>query len=518
MKTVEIENIKNIRTLRFVIPDSGLHIITGTNGAGKTTLFTCINRICNNNAYRIGFPAKSIFDFDMFLGKITYKVDDQEVSYSRRDNGEWRPNTRNSTVLHSFNFPAILNITTKDTRIFSQEIIVPRRKSVDTWINEKLNKILDTNKFSQMMKITTGDLRRGRGEEKDRRHNIAYIIPLGNNKYYTERNFSFGEIVLLNMLFDIQSMPNGSMILIDELELAIHPSSQVRLINFLKELAKERNLTILVSTHSASIIKAQKDVIFLNANQSGDVEVIYNCPPAKAIGAIGMREDADPDIIILVEDTMAKSLFFALKQKYMELQHEENYLDIRILDIGSYKNVVHFYNEARNYIFYDNVYVSVFLDKDVETDVVPYPQYGDTETIRTITSNSERFHFLPYSPEVLLVKMLYQHKSDLLRYLKSVYQNQLLTYSTQQQFDYDEYDQPFPAFSDMKGYNAYMENRGNFRSRCKKEANRIASEICGQLNISKDEFFRLVFKFAVDNEPSINIQELLAITMKRKHN
>lgn len=517
MKRIKIENIKGIKSMCFDIPDPGLHIITGTNGSGKTTLFTCINRICNSNAYRLGFPAKSNENYDLFSGKITYQFNDHEVTYSRRENGEWRPSAKNSTVLQSFRYPQIVNITTKDKRIFSQENITPRRRGTDTWLNQQLNTIFDTNKFSQMIKITTGDLRRGRGVEQDRRRNIAYAIPLGNNKYYTERSFSFGEIVLVNMLFDIQNVPNGSLILIDELELAIHPSSQIRLIQCLKDLAQERGLTILISTHSASIIKSQKNVIFLDAQSNGDVDVIYKCPPAKAIGAIGMREDTNPDIIVLVEDEMGKSLFHALKQEYNSLQGETSYLDIRVLEIGGFSNVIHFYIETNNYIFYNNVYVSAFMDKDVETDIIPYPQYSNTSLVQQYHNNSSYLHFLPYTPEVLLIKVFYLYKINLLRYLKNLYENQQLNYSTAEQFDFTQYEQQFPDFNNQDEYNNYISQRGAFREKCKKEAERIAEQLSQQINQSKNELYRAIFKFAVNEflSSEVNIRQLLAPTMKR---
>lgn len=517
MKKIIIENIKNIHSMCFEIPRPGLHIITGTNGSGKTTLFTCISRICNNNAYRLGFPSKTSDSFDLFPGTITYQYDDESVTYSRRSNGEWRPNVKNSTVLESFRYPKIINITTKDKRIFSQEVIIPRRRDTDTWLNQQLNTIFDTNKFTSMVKITTGDLRRGRGTEQDRRRNIAYAIPLSNGSYYTERNFSFGEIVLINMLFDIQNAPNGSLLLIDELELAIHPSSQIRLIQCLKNLSEERGLTILISTHSASIIKSQKNVIFLERKDDGNVEVIYSCPPAKAIGAIGMREDTNPDIVVLVEDSMAKSLFHALKQKYTSLQNETSYLDIRILEIGGFSNVVHFFIETNNYIFYDNVYVSAFMDKDVETDIIPYPQYGNTSLIHQYHDNSCYLHFLPYTPEVLLIKTFYLHKDNLLLYLKNLYDNQQLNYSTPEQFDFVAYEQPFPNFNTQEEYNTYIGCRGAFRNKCKTEAERISTQLSDQINQSKEEIYRAVFKFAVDEFvfSEINIRQLLAPTMKR---
>lgn len=514
MKEIIIKDIKSIKQLNFNIPNPGLYIITGTNGAGKTTLFTCINRICNNNAYRAGFPAKSNENFDDFSGSITYKNNGQEVSYSRKPSGEWRPNTKNSTVLASFNYPSILNITTNGKRIFSQDDIKPRSKSTDSWINDSLNEIFDTKKFSKMAKIKT----KGRGKVKDRRSNAAFMIPLGEEKYYSERSFSFGEIVLLNMLFDIEKEPNGAMILIDELEMAIHPSSQIRLINFLKKLASTRDLTILVSTHSASIIKSQTDVIFLNKNTDDTVEVIYNCPPAKAIGAIGMREDTNPDIVILVEDPMAKSLFFALQQKYMELHKETNYLDIRILDIGSYKGVLKFYKESINYVFYNNVYVAAFFDKDVETDIIPYPQYVDTEVMNIYNTHKKYLHFLPYTPEVLLVKTFSQQKNDLIKHFKTTYNNQQFDYQIEKEFDFEEYNQPFPIFSSQEEYNLALEKKRIFRNKCKTEAKRIVLEICGQLNLSKEEVYRIVYKYSVEQMlvKEINIHELLGSIMNRK--
>lgn len=520
MKNILIENIKNIGQLSFDIPNPGLHILTGTNGSGKTTLFTCISRICNKNAYRLGFSTSDSDTLDVFLGSITYSNENGAVKYWKRSNGEWRPDVRNSVVFQEFGYPQIINITTKNERLFIQEKITPRnRLAPDLWLNNKLNLIFDTTKFDSMIRITTGDLRRGRGRDAAyRRRNTAYAIPVGNNQYYTEQNFSFGEIVLINLLHDVKNAMNGSLILIDELELALHPAAQIRLISALKELAAEKGLTILISTHSSSIIKSQKSVIFLDALSNGNIDIIYNCPPAKAIGAIGMREDTNPDIIVLVEDKMARSLFHALKQKYCVLQNESNYLDIRILELGGFSNIVHFYEEANNYIFYDNVYVAAYMDKDVETDIVPYPQYGNQEIIRCYHENSQYLHFLPYTPEVLLIKMLYENKTDLLRKLISEYDNQQLQYNFQEQFDFASYETAFPDFNSQEEYNQFIARRGTFRSLCKKEAERIVESLADQVNQSSNEIYRFIFKIAVDKyeaDGEINTRQLLAPTMKR---
>lgn len=89
MKNILIENIKNIGQLSFDIPNPGLHILTGTNGSGKTTLFTCISRICNNNAYRLGFSTSDSETLDIFSGSITYSNENGSVKYWKRSNNRF---------------------------------------------------------------------------------------------------------------------------------------------------------------------------------------------------------------------------------------------------------------------------------------------------------------------------------------------------------------------------------------------------------------------------------------------
>lgn len=518
---IVIDHIKNINHMEFLIPAPGLHIITGKNGSGKTTLFTCLSRIKNSNAYRVGFPTSNGNDnLDVFSGYIQYEVDGESVRYSKRTNGKWIANRQNSSVFDLMGYPQVVNITTKDERVFTQVEITPRRNNKgDEWINEKLNHVFGTDKYSKMIRITTGQLYRGRGKAAadTKRRNIAYAIPIDDRRYYTERNFSFGEIVLLNLLYDIHNVQNGSLVLIDELELALHPSAQIRLFATLQELASEKGLTILVSTHSASLIRSRKSVILLEASSDNNINVMYDCPPAKAIGAIGMKEDTMPDIIILVEDNMAKALFMELKRRYFVYFPEQAYLDIRVLEIGGYKNVINFYVEASNYVFYDNVYVAAYMDKDVETDIIPYPQFGNEDAIQAYQDNSRYLKFLPYTPEVLLVKTYLKQKNNLVESMRMEYSNQQLDYGIPEQLDFDEYESELPEFADVNQYNRKMEERGAFRKKCKKNAELIVNEISEQLNISVEEIYRYTYKFAVDNisETEINVRGLLAPTMKR---
>ena len=517
MKKITIQNIKNVGFMEFELPFPGVHIITGQNGVGKTTLFTCISRICNSNAYRNGFPSSKHSNMlDVFSGKISYTVDGQTTTYQRRTTGEWRPDNKLKT-LDSYGYPEIVNITTKDERVFSQQDIHPRRSDTpDEWLNDMLNEVFTTNRFSAMTRITTGDLRRGKKSAYGRR-NTAYVIPLGDNKYYSEQNFSFGEIVMLNLLLDIKDTKDGSILLIDELELALHPSAQIRLITILGKIAKEKRLTIIISTHSSSIIKSQKNVILLEDCGNNIINVIYDCPPAKAIGAIGMREDTMPDIILLVEDQMAGCLLESMVRKVNCQKNEFNYLDIRLLEIGGYENVMNFYKEAVNYIFYDNIYVTAFMDLDVKTDVLSYPLYAKKEYYEYYMNNIKQLKFLPYTPEVLLIKVLSLYKPVIIRDLKELFFNQQIDFYFVETFNFNEYDCVFPDFSDKKEYNEYMKKRGQFRNKCKREAKRIVEELASQTNQSESIIYRRLYSIAVDEIlDEGELYSLLMPTLKRK--
>ena len=93
----------------------------------------------------------------------------------------------------------------------------------------------------------------------------------------------------------------------------------------------------------------------------------------------------------------------------------------------------------------------------------------------------------------------------------------MLFRSPQETFDFDTYEAEFPEFRSQSDYNAFIEQRGTFRTTCKTESKRIVELLADQVNQSTDEIYRYIFKFAVDRMEGteINVRQLLAPTMKR---
>lgn len=51
-------------------------------------------------------------------------------------------------------------------------------------------------------------------------------------------NFSLGERLVLNTLDYAQDVPDNSLLLIDEIELALHPTAQVKFYEYVQGLAR----------------------------------------------------------------------------------------------------------------------------------------------------------------------------------------------------------------------------------------------------------------------------------------
>ncbi|SPF53447.1 hypothetical protein SBF1_6640005 [Candidatus Desulfosporosinus infrequens] len=152
--------------------------------------------------------------------------------------------------------------------------------------------------------------------------------------------------------------------MIDELEMALHPSAQVRFVNQLKDYASDKHLTIIISTHSPSIIRIFKSVILLEKDISNDEVIVINtkCPPAKAIGAIAMQEDTSPDIVSILEDDMAKYMLDEMFNVYRRITEKPFFLEVKSLYVGGYSNVVNFYLDSSGYVFHETTYLCAVLD------------------------------------------------------------------------------------------------------------------------------------------------------------
>ena len=104
-------------------------------------------------------------------------------------------------------------------------------------------------------------------------------------------------------------------------EMALHPRIQKNLLDYLNEKATEKGLTIIISTHSITMIKStHRNNIMLMENDASENTVISTpCYPAKAIGYVDFESNIIFDTIFFVEDDMARLVLKAMIAKYANI-------------------------------------------------------------------------------------------------------------------------------------------------------------------------------------------------------
>lgn len=407
VKKITIKNLRHIRELVFDIPGPGVHLLAGSNGAGKTSVLACLRRIGHSYAFAHHFAASQHSDaLDSFTGaEITYTLNGREVVYAY--GGErWVPRPRsNNRLLDDFGYPAVMYIGATADRITPRpEDFSPRRLTqAPQQIRDAANRIFGTTKFDELKSI---NLTRGDG-------NPAFVLQASlppRAKYFSERNFSLGELCVLKLIRELMNCANSSLVLIDELELALHPKAQIELLGYLAEIARQKRLTIIFSTHSVSLLKHvdRQKILFLEANQ-GMVSTLQGCYPTYALGHIAYDEERAPDVVIYVEDEAALYVAEALTRLCTNSRFHGQislFPTVHILPIGPFISVVRFLTRSRALLPRTTVSFA-FLDQDVKSEnISQWERERNHAALAEFQQHENVINYLPWTPEVGLIEYL----------------------------------------------------------------------------------------------------------------
>ncbi|WP_034997946.1 ATP-dependent nuclease [Beijerinckia mobilis] len=410
--TIHIKNLRNIKQLDFNLPGPGVWLLTAGNGAGKTSLLACLRRIGNSQAFSLHFPAslKSKVLDDYGQASITYEIEGATVEYAYRG-ARWTPQPRrNSHLLSNFGYPDIIYIGANADRITPRpDDFAPRRvKKANADLIKIANEIFDTNKFNELkvINLTTGV------------SNEAFMLQVNHqpDQYHSEKQFSLGELCILKLIKSLQACQHNSLVLIDELEMALHPRAQIQLYKYLVYIAKDKELTIIFSTHSVSLIKGvpRKQIIFLQRDDNGIVNSITGCFPTYALGNITLGEERAPDVVLYVEDEIAKAITEPLIKLVMQKKFSDQNLFpvVQIIPIGGFHQVIQFLSR-HNTILPSETKCFALLDKDVKDETIPrLTKDRDHKLLEKINSLGSKIAYLPWTPEEGIISYLCDERNN----------------------------------------------------------------------------------------------------------
>lgn len=155
-------------------------------------------------------------------------------------------------------------------------------------------------------------------------HGATVLFNYGDKKY-SEAFAGRGEFAVAKLIYEIDKAPVGSLILLDEPEVSLHPSAQEGLKIFLLEACLKKKLQIVLSTHSPKLIEFLPDeaIKLFYEQEDGKFNILNNCSYHRAFHQIGERIDSENKKIIVVEDSIAKELLDGI---LTELEDDYNLL------------------------------------------------------------------------------------------------------------------------------------------------------------------------------------------------
>jgi AAA15 family ATPase/GTPase len=355
--TINIQNLKNISNLNFNFTlEPGVIAIIGANGCGKSSLMTCIAKLVFPGIFQKEFSGAYYNS-----AHIEYDFLDQSVIsktvWNKTPNWYAAQGYTDMLKLIGFYEASILN----GTRFNNRTVHIHRPVNLtlsDYYLINSLNYITDSNKFNDLFYNRT-----------EKRYALKITNPLSGNIYYIdELEFSTGEYFLLSVLRQMHSLARTTqrqtetgMLIIDEIEISLHPVAQQRFATILKQYAEDHNVLVFIATHSLQIIDVlNPNNVYLMENNQG--QCTLSSPTYTGYVGSKLYNFVSYDRIILVEDELAK---FFLQKIISTHQYCQNLTHV-IIPIGGWDKVLEIalLNTTNHYFNSDRVLC--ILDKDIQ--------------------------------------------------------------------------------------------------------------------------------------------------------
>lgn len=316
---------KNLDGLEIDFSEKAVTGIFGANGLGKSTILSCIRclyqpvynprrrkggKIANQHApeYSSNAPFGHVFYGNQFINyegsRIVAEFSDGVSSshdviatglYGLHRAKRWSPGTTAKPVcpVYYINMETCIPVT--ESKNYSSDR--KKRASQYKHIYSKSEELRQaySSIFSHSIDIqstTTG------GDD-------ALCITKDSMKL-TFRDLSAGEQRVLRMLDVLFSAVDNSIVLIDELELTLHPLALDRLISVLNKQAKKKNLQIIFTSHNQDLIE-RKDIAVRSLFSIGD---IIRCEHGYNPQCIQLLRGSriEKPLTMLMEDAMSKAI------------------------------------------------------------------------------------------------------------------------------------------------------------------------------------------------------------------
>lgn len=411
---IQIKNIKSIKSADLELPlETGLYGLVGNNGCGKSTILLLMAQLLSRQWW--GGMKKE--DCDPATSKVVFTLEDKtDIWTFDGRTSRWRVQPPRDNIHLNGMYEGSLFYGTRfsDSRRIDDMLEKGKLKSediisADDYVKDKLSFILH------------GDYEHYRDLKRVKNRDITFSLGIRNTPYFNQvRNnlisqyrMSSGECMLVSLLHFIynsierRSLPSDQkvLMLVDEIELALHPIAVSRLVDLLNELLRSHdNLIIFLTSHSPEVIrKIRPSNLYKVENNDGIVTLQSNCYPSYLIRDVYSHDGFD--FLLLVEDDLAKGIVEKVLMKY-NLRRRKL---LHVVPVGGWENVLALHKDLLRWnVLGVNKQIVSILDGDVEALVTQNEQYNNIKRVFLPISSVEKYiyHQVIESPSPQFIQML----------------------------------------------------------------------------------------------------------------
>lgn len=280
-----------------------LTVVCGKNGSGKTTILDLAALGFHFDQKVPGFRPEYYYTFSRFFYKgpgdpditgvkIRWDYDGNKSLPIEKESVKWMHYERRPRrpVYHlDILRPAIAHPAARSH--FKAAYQIDERRV----LNEKFRRI-----YSEVM---------GRQyESAEVMQSARYSVRQCNfGNTYSSFNMGAGEDSILDILDVLQKCPDGSLLVIEEIETGIHPEALVRLAQNMLKITDEKSLQVIVSTHSSFFIdNVPREARLYVERADSQHKILYGPTTRFVVGLMAGRPD--PELHVYCEDSFSKLL------------------------------------------------------------------------------------------------------------------------------------------------------------------------------------------------------------------
>lgn len=413
MLSAQIQKIKGVNGTSLEIPlESGIYALVGSNGCGKSTILQSMAQLIRptnalwalrandyNNESKVNFQCGDRKDewypkFNKYRNKYNWT----NSIYQTYDGRQHRSN--NIEINGMYEGSLFVGTRFQDSKMVDELVsagkitnneVVP----ADEYVKEQLSFILhgDKTHYSSLKRLKNRDL-----SQTLQLRNLPYFIDGKYGGMISQYRMSSGECLLISLLHFIHnaivrsSLPKNVpiLMLLDEIELALHPVAISRFLDLLEEIVQQNpNIIVILTTHAPEVIRRiNPNNIFKLENSAGSITATNPCYPSYAIRELYVHDKYDH--LILCEDELAKKII----NKTINKGNLNASKLLCVLPVGGWENVLKLHDELiRNNIMGVGTQITSILDGDIGTQCSSKDEYKNIRKLFLPIPSIEKFLF-----------------------------------------------------------------------------------------------------------------------------